>query len=109
MLRGLYIFVSLFPMAYSEVTDTSTTGATGNGNPANHTGSKSVEGEGKGKLQPNMSYYDYSQNGADWQYLIADEDAGEVNYCKMDTLNQSPINLLKPSGPYGWGYGVPIP
>lgn len=61
------------------------------------------------KLKPNMTKYDYKHNGADWKYLIADEAAGEVNYCKTDTLNQSPVNLLKPSGSYGWAYGAPVP
>lgn len=55
-----------------------------------------------------MSKYDYRTNGADWPYLVADEANGEVNYCKTDTLNQSPINLMRPRGSYGWAYGLPI-
>lgn len=60
-----------------------------------------------GVLTPNMSDYYYTNNGSDWKYLIPGE--GEINYCATDIDNQSPINLLKPLGSYGFAYGEWLP
>lgn len=54
----------------------------------------------------NITDYDYSTNGEDWKYLMA--DANETNYCGVETEHQSPINLMDPIGSYGWAYGLPV-
>lgn len=54
-----------------------------------------------------MTDYLYTQNGTDWKYLVPGE--GEINYCATDSDNQSPINLLKPLGSYGFAYGEWLP
>jgi methionine-rich copper-binding protein CopC len=54
-----------------------------------------------------LGNYDFVYNGRDWANLV--EKEGETNWCKHDTKNQSPINLMQPLGSYGWAYGFAIP
>ena len=56
--------------------------------------------------QYNMSQFHYTYKGDDWVHLTVPE--GSTNYCGRETQHQSPINLMKQIGSYGWAYGLPI-